>query len=65
MDGVGYCFSLVVFVKVLVLGGDMYFGGRCPHGCFLGCLFSSVPPIYNVFSLYSQFHRSLFVLNMD
>ena len=28
---------------------------------FLGCLLSGFPPIYNVFCLYSQFHRSLFV----
>jgi len=48
MSGVGYRFSVVV------LGGDVYFGGRCPHGC----LFSGVPSIYGTFSLYSLFHRS-------
>jgi len=37
----------------------------CPHGCFLGCLFSGVPPIYDAFTLYSHFHRSLFVLSRD
>jgi hypothetical protein len=53
------------FVKESVLGGDVYFGGCCPQGCFLGCLFSGVPPIYDVSSLYSQFHRSLLVLSTD
>ena len=34
MDGYEYCFfSEVVFVKESVLGGDVYFGGCCPHGC--------------------------------
>ena len=32
-------------------------------GCFLRCLFSGVPPIYGAFSLYYQFHWSLFVLS--
>ena len=26
-------FSEVVFVKESVLGGDVYFGGCCSHGC--------------------------------
>jgi len=37
-------FTEVVFVKATVLGGDVYFGGCCPLMCFLGCLFSGVPP---------------------
>ena len=32
---------------------------------FLRCLFLGVPPIYDASCLYSQFHRSLFVLNKD
>jgi len=46
-------FIEVVFVKEFVLGGEVYFGGCCPLGCFLGCLFSGVPPLYDTFSLYS------------
>jgi len=46
-------FTVVVFVKESVIGGDMNFGGCCPHECFLGCLFSGVPPIYNAFCLYA------------
>jgi len=64
----GWCmisFTVVVFVKDSVLGGDEYFGGCCPQSCFLGCLFSGVPPIYGAFRLYSQFHQSLFVLSRD
>ena len=40
-------FTAVVFVKESVLGGDLYFGGCCPQGCYLGCLFLGVPPIYS------------------
>jgi hypothetical protein len=58
-------FTVVVFVKETVLGGDVYFDGCCPQGCFIGCLFSGFPPIYDAFSLYSQFHRSLLVLSRD
>jgi len=58
-------FTVVVFVKASVLGGDVCFGGCCPQKRLLVCLFSGVLPIYNVFSLYSLFHRSLFVLNRD
>jgi len=48
-------------VKESVLGGDVYFGGCGPRGC----LFSGVPPMYDAFCLYPQFHRSLFVLSRD
>jgi len=34
-------------------------------GVFLGWLFSGVPPIYDAFCLYSQLHRSLFILSRD
>ncbi|AES96043.1 transmembrane protein, putative [Medicago truncatula] len=54
-----YLLVVVVFMKKSVLGDDMYFGGSCPQGYFLRCLFSGVPPIYGAFSLYSQFHTGL------
>jgi hypothetical protein len=62
MGGIGYRFYSgrfregVCFRWILV---GVVIGG------FLGCLFSGVPPIYGAFCLYSQFHRSLFILSRD
>jgi len=63
--GVGYRVYNARFHEGVCLGGDMYFGGCCPQGCFLECLFLGVSRMYGTFSLYSLFHRSLFVLSRD
>jgi len=34
MGGYEYHFSVVVFIKEYILGGDVYFGVWCPHGCY-------------------------------
>jgi len=34
MGGDGYRFTMVVFMKASILGGDVYFGGLCPYGCW-------------------------------
>jgi len=38
--------------------------GVVPRGVFR-VFISGIPPIYDTFCLYSQFHRSLFVLSRD
>jgi len=59
-------------VKEFCLGDEVYFGGCCLGIDYMLCVevsfmvfILSGPPIYDVFSLYSLNHRSMFVLDRD
>ena len=57
------CLQCSFFVKESVLGGDVYFGGCFPHGCLLGCLFSGVPVVGTLYSLWFRFRELLVFLS--
>jgi len=63
--GVEYRFYIGRFREEVCFRWWYVFWWVLSSGGVLGCLFSGVPPIYGASCLYSQFHRSPFVLSRD